>query len=101
MGRYGTVMIGRLAAPAADVEKLARDWADERKVPGFQHEDLMVCDDGKTVVMSVIFESEASYKALADDPAQSRWYEEKLAPLLDGDPQWLDGRWAYSADAMA
>ena len=98
MERYGRVMIGTLAAPATEVDALIREWMDQRKVPGFLHEDVMPCDDGKTIVMTVFFDSEASYKALADDPEQSRWYEERLSPLLDGDPQWLDGHWRYSID---
>ena len=96
MERYGTVMIGKLAVPAEDVDRLSREWMDERPVPGFQHEDVMICDDGKTFVMAVFFESKAAYEALADDPDQDRWYTEKLAPMLDGEPQWLDGHWLYS-----
>jgi len=99
MERYGTVMIGKLAAPASDIDALVREWTDQRKVPGFVHEEVMVCDDGVTFVMTVVFDSEASYKALADDPEQARWYEEKLAPMLEGEPQWLDGHWRYSFDA--
>jgi hypothetical protein len=96
---YGTVMIGRLAVPIEEALNAARQWADERKVPGFRHEDIMLCDDGVTVVMAVKFASKADYDALADDPAQDAWYTERLRPLLAEDPQWLDGHWRSSVDA--
>lgn len=98
MDRYGTVMIGSLRIPAEEAQELVRTWMDERDVPGFQHEDIMIGDDGKTVVMTVFFDDEASYKALADDPEQARWYEEKMAPALDGQPQWFDGHWRFALD---
>jgi len=106
MDRYGTVMIGRLRQPmdASSGEAMAdtvRQWIRERHVPGFLHEDVMMCDDGSTIVVSVFFDSEDSYKKLADDPMQAQWYEEKLAPMLEGDPQWLDGHWRYAFDAVA
>lgn len=101
MERYGTVMIGRLrdGATEAQGEQMAdtvRRWINERRTPGFLHEDVMMCDDGKTIVVTVFFDSEDHYKALADDPAQDEWYSERLAPLLDGEPQWLDGHWRYA-----
>jgi len=99
MDRYGTVMIARLAAPPEDVEASIRSWVEERRVPGFRHEDLMLCDDGVTVVMSVFFDSEAHYRALADDPSQDDWWRETVMPMLDGDPQWFDGHWRVSIDA--
>ena len=101
--RYGTVMIGRLREPVAAKDQqmadLVRRWIDERKVPGFVHEDVMICDDGRTIVATVFFASEAAYRALADDPDQAAWYQERLAPMLDGEPQWLDGHWHFAFDA--
>lgn len=99
MDRYGTVMIARLAVAPEVMEASIRSWVEQRRVPGFQHEDVMVCDDGVTVVMSVFFESEAAYRALSDDPAQDTWWRESVMPMLDGDPQWLDGHWRMSMDA--
>ena len=96
---YGTVMIGQLKGDFATVEAEAERWARERQVPGFQHEEMMLCDDGRTVVMAVWFDSAESYRALADDPEQARWYEQVMAPMLDGDPQWLDGSWKVHVDA--
>lgn len=96
---YGTVMIGRLAVPFEQLEDSIRHWAVDRQVQGFRHEDVMLCDDGETVVMSVVFDDKASYLALADDPEQSRWWTEVARPMLDGDPQWLDGHWRAAIDA--
>jgi hypothetical protein len=99
MDSYGTVMIARLAVAPEDVEASIRSWVQERRVPGFRHEDVMVCDDGVTVVMSVFFDSEADYRALSDDPAQDAWWRDTVMPMLDGDPQWFDGHWRLSIDA--
>ena len=92
-GGYGTVMIGRLAVPFAEMEQAVRAWVVDRQVPGFRHEDLMLCDDGVTVVMAVHFDSAEQYRALADDPAQAEWFETVARPMIDGEPQWLDGDW--------
>ena len=96
---YGTVMIGQLNTGFADVEAALARWVEERQVPGFRHEDVMLCDDGRTVVMAVRFDSEEEYRALADDPQQAAWYEQVMAPMLVGEPQWLDGTWKASVDA--
>ena len=106
MDRYGTVMIGRMreAVDDAHAEQMAdtvREWIRERKVRGFLHEDVMFCDDGSTIVVAVFFDTEENYKTLADDPIQAQWFEEKLAPMLDGPPQWLDGRWRYAFESAA
>ena len=105
MDRYGTVMIGRLRDPAdaprvEAMSALIREWIEERRVPGFLHQDLMVSEDGATVVAATYFDSKANYDALADDPEQDRWYTERLAPMLDGEPQWLDGYWTDSFDGV-
>ena len=96
--RYGTVMIARLVVPFSEVEASMDSWRG-RRVPGFVHEDVMLCDDGVTLVMSVFFEDEASYRALADDPAQSEWWTSVMQPMIDGDAQWFDGHWHVSLDA--
>lgn len=92
---YGTTMIGKLAAGATgeDANQLLKAWIAERPVPGFKSAHLMVSDDGTTIVNVAVFESEAAYKALADDPAQDEWWRTKMAPMLDGEPQWIDGSW--------
>ena len=95
---YGTVMIGRLAVPFEQLESSMRQWAAERQVRGFRHEGVLLCDDGVTVVMTVMFDDRASYVALADDPEQARWWSEVARPMLDGEPQWLDGHWRATID---
>lgn len=95
---YGTVMVARLAASFEDVEASIRLWVDERHVAGFLHEDVMLCDDGVTVVMSVLFSDEASYRALADDPDQAAWWDSVVRPMIDGEPQWFDGHWRVRLD---
>jgi hypothetical protein len=95
MASYGTIMIGKLAATATieDWHKDLEDWKRERNVEGFVAEYTLLGDDGKTIVSCVIFESEESYRRLADDPEQDRWWRERVVPLLEGDVQWIDGRW--------
>ena len=100
-GHFGTVMIGRLAAPFAEVEAVARRWERERDVPGFLSENVLVAEDGVTIVVTVVFEDEAGYRALSDDPEQAQWWETQMRPLLDADPQWIDGHWALSIDRTA
>ena len=95
MASYGTIMIGKLAegVTADDWQKGLAEWKRERNVPGFQGEYSLVTDDGRTIVNCVVFESRDQYFQLADDPVQDEWYRTKIAPLLDGDPQWIDGYW--------
>ncbi len=95
MASYGTVMTARLAASASldDWQKSLEEWKRERNVPGFAAEYTLLGDDGRTIVSCVIFESKDAYLALADDPEQDTWWRERVMPLLDGDPQWVDGSW--------
>lgn len=92
---YGTTMIGTLAdgVTADDVRKELHAWREQRNVPGFKTTHVMVADDGKTVVNVAVFDSKEAYLALADDPEQSKWWGEHYAPLLQGEPKWLDGTW--------
>ena len=92
---YGTTMIGKLASgvTAEDVQQRLKEWKATRDVPGFKTAHIQIGDDGTTIVNVAVFESEAAYKALADDPAQDEWWTTKMAPMLDGDPQWIDGTW--------
>jgi hypothetical protein len=53
----------------------------------------MLADDGRTMVNVAIFDTKENYMALANDPAQDEWYQKHFAPMLDGDPQWIDGAW--------
>ncbi|MDP1876543.1 MAG: hypothetical protein Q8M17_03145 [Actinomycetota bacterium] len=91
--RYGTVMVGRLKVSHEQFQEAGERWSRERHPAGYLRQDVMLCDDGVTFVMAVFFDTEESYKALADDPAQAEWYESVLMPMLDGEPQWFDGHW--------
>lgn len=92
---YGTTMIGKLAE-GVGAEQIAAElnaWEAERDVPGYLSSHVMVSDDGRTIVNVAVFEDKEKYMALADDPEQDKWYQQHYAPLLDGDPQWIDGIW--------
>jgi hypothetical protein len=92
---YGTTMVGTLAA-GVTAEQLRDEltaWQSQRQVPGFMSSHLLFGDDGKTVVNVAVFESKEAYFALADDPEQGKWWAEHYAPLLDGEPRWIDGDW--------
>jgi hypothetical protein len=91
---YGTVMIAKTKATPDQVKASTERWAKERGPSvGFVDEWLMTADDGR-IVMAVRFESKDAYLALADDPAQNEWWQTEVAPLLDGEPDWIDGHWA-------
>jgi len=90
---YGTVMIGKLKVPFDEVMRAEKQWEDERDVPGYVRADALRADDGQTIVMAVQFESKEQYVALADDPRQDEWWRTVMEPMLDGEPQWIDGTW--------
>lgn len=96
MASYGTIMIGKLASGASldDWRKALEDWKRERDASGFEGEYTLIGDDGQTLVSCVSFQSKELYSKLADDPEQDRWYRERVTPLLDGEPRWIDGTWA-------
>ncbi len=92
---YGTAMIGRLGAASFEqMQASLEDWERQRQVPGFLAAQLLVGDDGRTVVNTAVFRDKESYQRLADDPEQDEWYRTRMAPMLDAEPQWIDGRWA-------
>ena len=91
-GRYGTVMLATLTGNADALQAASEDWAAQRRVPGFLVSEVLLADDGRTVVLAVFFEDRDAYQRLADDPAQDRWYSERIAPHLT-DVRWLDGTW--------
>ena len=92
---YGTVMIGTLApsATAEDVDRSIEAWSSRHRPTGYLDTHVLVSDDGGQVVMATRFASKQDYWALADNPDQDEWYRTSLAPLLDGDPTWIDGGW--------
>jgi hypothetical protein len=94
-GRYGTVMLATLSGSVEDLQRATQDWAEQRRVPGFLGEEVLLADDGATVVVPVFFEDEASYRRLASDPGQDQWWAEHMAPHLS-DVRWIDGTWQHS-----
>lgn len=93
---YGTVMIATLRGTREAAERALGDWLTERAphVAGFLDAGLMFCDDGSTIVNYARFASREDYQALSGDPAQDQWWQQRLAPLLEGEPRWIDGGWA-------
>lgn len=92
---YGTTMIGRLV-PGVTADQIRAEmtaWEKERNVPGYLSSHVLLGDDGRTIVNVAVFDSKENYLALANDPAQDEWYQQHYAPMLDGDPQWIDGEW--------
>jgi hypothetical protein len=90
---YGTVMIARMTLPVGELEDRRKRWESERgRMVGHIDTRVMAADDGR-VVMMARFESKEAYLALADDPRQSEWWEKELMPILDGEPEWIDGEW--------
>jgi len=88
-------MIGKLASgvSAEQIQAELKAWESARDVPGYMSSHVLIADDGKTIVNVAVFDTKENYMALADDPAQDDWYQSKFAPMLDGDPQWIDGNW--------
>jgi hypothetical protein len=93
---YGTVMIGQLRGTADQARQAHVDWLTERapQITGFVDAGLLIGDDGARVVNWARFVDRAAYAALADDLEQDTWYRQRLEPLLDGPPNWIDGDWA-------
>jgi hypothetical protein len=96
MAMYGTVMMGRLAAgtsPETFTDTL-RAYSNRDRSDGFVDANILITDDGTQVVIATRFASKEQYWALADTPDQDDWYQTTLAPMLDGDPTWIDGTWS-------
>ena len=91
-GRYGTVMIATLTGSIDDLQRATREWADSRDVAGFLADEILVSEDGKTVVTPVFFASKDEYLKLAEDPQQDTWWSTRMAPHLS-DVKWIDGTW--------
>ena len=96
MPMYGTVMIARLAAgtsPEVFTETL-RAYSNRERSDGFVDANILITDDGTQVVVTTRFASKEQYWALADASDQDDWYQTTMAPMLAGDPTWIDGAWS-------
>jgi predicted small metal-binding protein len=99
--RYGTVMIGRRRASLEELREASVTWARERQVPGFLREDVLAAEDNSTIAVAVSFASKEDYLRLGDDPAQDDWWRTVMAPMLDGEPSWIDGTWQLPVERTA
>jgi len=93
--RAGTVLIATFTGSLEELQQASADWAEQRRVPGFLSEEVLMGEDGRTVVVPVFCESQEAYQRLADDPEQARWWSERMAPHLT-DVRWIDGTWQQS-----
>ena len=94
---YGTAMVGKARGDADEVVRALMEWHAERapQIDGFVAAGIVVGSDGR-VVNYAEFESREAYEKLGQDAEQDRWWRERMAPLLDGDPEWIDGDWAVA-----
>lgn len=92
---YGTTMIASLRGSRAEVEAAMADWLAQRAphIAGFVDAGILVGDDGRTLVNWARFTDRDAYQALSEDPEQDRFYQSRLAPLIEGEPRWIDGEW--------
>lgn len=90
---YGTVMIAKINGTVEEMQARAERWAKERgDAVGYIDQRVLIAGDGR-IVLAVRFESKAQYEALADDPKQDKWWQTEMVPLLNGEPEWIDGEW--------
>jgi hypothetical protein len=99
-GRYGTVMIATVTGDIDALQQASEDWAAERRAPGFIVEEVLLSDDGRTVVLAVFFEDRDAYRRLAEDPEQDKWYSERIAPHVAA-VRWIDGTWQRAVQRSA
>ena len=93
---YGTTMIASTRADREEIQAAFDDWLRERAphIPGFVDAGVLYGEDGVTLVNWARFADRAAYQALSDDPDQAAFWLARMAPLLEGDPRWVDGEWS-------
>ena len=69
-------------------------YSNRDRSDGFVDANILITDDGAQVVVVTRFASREQYWALADSSNQDDWYQTTMAPMLDGDPTWIDGAWS-------
>ena len=93
---YGSIFRMRVKSDQEQaVVDLFDEWETKRKAQarGSIGGLLMKPDRGSGEFIGVaLFEDKPSYRANADDPEQSKWYE-RLRKLLEDDPDWEDGEY--------
>ncbi len=93
---YGTTMIATTKSNRQEIQAAFDDWLRERAphITGFVDAGVLYSDDGLTVINWARFSDREAYQALSDDPAQEAFWLARLAPLLEGEPRWVDGEWS-------
>jgi quinol monooxygenase YgiN len=89
---YGTV--AKMKVKAGKMEELMKTMSGpgDRQVKGHVGEIVYQMDESPNEIMLVVlFEDKASYRANADDPEMHKEYEGYRA-LLEADPVWHDGQ---------
>ena len=90
---FGTIGHVRLKpGREADLAKFTQEWRQtiRPQVPGHVLELMgSVAGDPNHQVFVALVQDEATYRALAENPAQDAWYRRKL-DLADGDITWED-----------
>lgn len=92
---YGTVARLRLKSGAEpQMRELMKEY-EGLNVPGYIRSTVYNMDgDSNEFYMAVVFEDRESYRANAESSEQHARYE-KMAAILDGEPEWHDGEVAY------
>jgi hypothetical protein len=90
---YGTVMIGKIRGSVDDMQARVDRWRSERGVSAGHIDTRVLVADDNRIIVCVRFNSKEEYEALSDDPRQDEWWRNEMMPLLDGDPEWVDGEW--------
>lgn len=91
---YGTIArISIIPGREAALDEFERNWVRDhgQRAQGFIA-DYILAPDGRPHerLALTIFDSEASYRRNAEDPAQHAWYLQFRA-FLTADPEWNDG----------
>ena len=92
---YGTVARLRLKSGAEPQLQAMMKEYEHLDVPGFVRSVVYKMDsDSAESYLTVVFEDRETYRANAESPAQNDRYQ-KMAALLDGEPEWHDGEIVY------
>lgn len=90
---YGTVMIGRLRVAPEEAIRTIDKWQRDHEAPGYRLTDILTADDGRTMIVTVQFDTKDQYLALAHSAEQDEWWRTVMLPLLEGEMTWVDGTW--------
>lgn len=89
---FGT--LGRMTARPGKLEELKAHLLDPRAAThrGYRGSFALVAEEGRQVVVAVMFEDKDSYFAMVHNPTTDENYQ-RLLTLIDGEPSWTDGEW--------